>query len=46
MLEGERAGGGFLCVGRWSSVRKEIFVLSTRSGMVLEMLPVSDAVRP
>ena len=45
-LEGERAGGGFLCVGRWSSVHKEIFVLATSSGMVLEMLPVSDAVRP
>ena len=25
MLEGERAGGGFLCVGRWSSVHNEIF---------------------
>ena len=40
-------GVGFLCVGRWSSVHKEnFFVLATSSGMVLEMLPVSDAVRP
>lgn len=39
-------GVGFFALVDGLAYTKKFFVLATSSGMVLEMLPVSDAVRP